>query len=616
VANVRSLLLVLATAWLAFIGSFPGVASAAPHHASSARPESGTAEWPVPPEGPAFLAMSFPTAQSGWVVGAGFIWHTEDGGHAWTVQYRGPVQIEGIQAVSPATAYAWGPHTLLATADAGRVWHPVLHTKSTLWSFSWVGPRTGYAIMGPDYQMRTLHYTADGGRVFIPVRTPFAASEVAFATPSHGWVLGPHGQIDRTTDGGRNWVLSFKLPPIKGIPASNYEAAELVAAGPTTAWVLYQGTASMSQAPYSLYRTLNGVTWRAVLASRPGAVGPAPGNPQGVPSAPGSSPGGLLATGQMALVLGTCEACGMGSAALTTTTDGGRTWSPAVTIPDLPGVPFLSSDIAFPTRSRGYLAVPGMGATILTTNDGGQEWTPVWPSHAGPFRGVSFLSATVGFGLGLPGNAGAVLASHDGGRLWHQIAELPGSDSTPYADGLGNGIVFSNPADGVAIGPARKLYRTNDGGRHWQLANPTVLPADATIALVDGRGCVGSPYGTGRVLWTTHDVSWRLNRRDTLGHCLMNVLPSWMQEVLKQSGTTVPMTAGGVGNTVFWQTTSTTWTVATDRGRRLGHITLPDNASFGVNSMDYATPADAWVELPGGLLYHSTDGGLDWTRLP
>lgn len=363
-------------------------ALAAPSPAAAARAAAAPVD---------FAAMAFATPAAGWVAGPGFVWHTEDGGRAWTVQYRGKADLVGVAAVSGTVAYAWGGSTVLRTTDGGHVWRALrlpmpLGSPTAVLSVSAVGPAMAYMALGSTVVGAGATYvTRDGGRAWTVLPAPFPFGQVAFTSATDGWaVTRPADAVHavyRTADGGRKWTPSFALPPS---PWPGVDGARLFAAGATDAYLLLSGGSGMSQTSYSIYHTADGTHWRPVVAVPTAGAGPAPGNPRGVSTGPmvpgglGSSPGPLAVIHGGVVAAGECRACNDPTTDVVRSDTAGRTWSAPVRIEGSDGLPTFS-DLSFPTPTVGYLAVPGYygpnASAIFVTHDGGHAWTAVWRSR-------------------------------------------------------------------------------------------------------------------------------------------------------------------------------------------------------------------------------------------
>lgn len=118
---------------------------------------------------------------------------------------------------------------------------------------------------------------------------------------------------------------------------------------------------------------------------------------------------------------------------------------------------------------------------MLRTTDGAATWHDVTP----PQLSALITPANVGAGAATPqvlfldaarawtAAAGALIATSDGGRRWHGLGALPPS-CVPFE--------FLDPAYGwcnaaaVVAGQSVNLYRTVDGGLHWQQVPVTRRP--------------------------------------------------------------------------------------------------------------------------------------------
>ncbi|MDQ2743531.1 MAG: YCF48-related protein [Chloroflexota bacterium] len=103
--------------------------------------------------------------------------------------------------------------------------------------------------------------------------------------------------------------------------------------------------------------------------------------------------------------------------------------------------------------------------------------------------------------------------THDGGRHWTPTAPVPTISLEGYPD-----IPYSFPdARHGFILMGKRLYRTSDGGRHWQaITAPIPLDARDTIQFFDGRQGLalqpGDTSGRRSILWRTADggETWKV----------------------------------------------------------------------------------------------------------
>lgn len=599
------------------------LAAKSPAQQTSAKPASEIARIAPLPKGPAFTAISFANARSGWVAGPDFIWHTGNAGRAWIVQYRGPARFTGLEAVNSDVAYAWSAHALLTTKDGGKTWRTVYRAKKPIVSFSAATADTSYVVsLGS-----ALEKTTNGGGSWRAVRSTLPLAQVDFVRPLRGWALTSSGEVYRTDDGGTTWTLSFALTP-SDANGGGLVAGHITATSAKSAWALFIGGSGMSQTSYSVYHTSDGIDWRPVVNGATAGGGPGPGDAAHAPTGPlvpgglGSSPGPLVATADnAAYMVGECSACGAGMSDIVQTTDGGRHWTSPVTIADVQGLPTLA-DLSFPTPTTGWLAIPGYfsDSAILVTHDRGRHWHVAWPTNPGPQNGISFVTKADGYGLGLAGDPRSVLATQDGGRTWRQIAPLPTlSSSLTAMDESGSAMEFITSTGGYALNSAGKLYRTLDRGRHWTSVAVPAMPG-AILAIIAGQGCIGAPYGEEIVLWTANGGrTWHTSRHLTFSACLARHAPVWVRRPMRlhSSAENPIVAAGGTAQVAWVETANGSWTVLTDHGEVAVAFTLAPRFSDGTPlTVDYVNANDGWLEFPGGILYRTSDGGRHWLRLP
>ena len=178
---------------------------------------------------------------------------------------------------------------------------------------------------------------------------------------------------------------------------------------------------------------------------------------------------------------------GQSAHALLRTLDGGRHWT-AVKVPDRPGSLF---DVALAVHdvNTAWLVSPlnvKQGpplSVVLSTHDGGGSWSRSNVIRGWAFDAAAFSWLTARRGWLLTGEGGAagstptdVYRTEDGGLHWQLLAYNHLLKGSPAAlgscDGF-TGISFRTAEDGWAAGSCGAapqilmLYRTLDGGRRW-----------------------------------------------------------------------------------------------------------------------------------------------------
>lgn len=134
--------------------------------------------------------------------------------------------------------------------------------------------------------------------------------------------------------------------------------------------------------------------------------------------------------------------------------DSGGTWRQVVT----PTRAFLTA-VDFADTSTGWAV--GHDAVVLRTADGGENWELQYadPELETPLMDVRFADAATGFAVGA---YGLFLETVDGGENWEQRWV---TDEEIHF----NAILNPAPQQWFMAGEFGGLYRSDDGGREWQV---------------------------------------------------------------------------------------------------------------------------------------------------
>ncbi len=340
-------------------------------------------------DGGADLALSdvqFVSPERGWVVGAGRILATVDGGRSWQVQYRGPADLIDVDFVDANHGFAVGADQLLTTDDGGQQWSQLREPCLSIRAVDFASPTMGYAVgggtpyEGQTFQGSRLLVTTDGGRQWRrDTKAPTGPQSLSFATEQDGWV-GTPGRVWHTTDGGLHWTLSFTEPASHPVVSSYPGDTSLVQCGTAqAAWVLFVGSgAATMHSPYVAFATTDGHDWHAVLEETFTEGGMTEVH---APDGPGTYPGPFSAvSGETAVFVGFSPPLSV--APMDIATDNGRKLSSprAVTgIWDPTGTAFLSGDMGWVI---GLAAGNEKDWVIDATADGGRTWALQWSSAA------------------------------------------------------------------------------------------------------------------------------------------------------------------------------------------------------------------------------------------
>jgi photosystem II stability/assembly factor-like uncharacterized protein len=253
--------------------------------------------------------------------------------------------------------------TISLTADGGRTFRVVLHTRRQVLALQTAGPAAAIAELDQGHALRTL----DGGRSWRPFRLRYHAS---FATPRVGLgfrtaLVGNRLVLTllATSDGGRSWRA--RASPCRQALADT-ALVDLVT--PRLGWLVCLGEPGAGSQQKAVYRTIDGGrSWQlgaeTIFYPHPRVHGGISiyGYPYGIAFAPDGF--GILWEGRGTVYV---------------TRNGGRRWTaqPSVARPE---IDFGRGAAAFPDGHAFLLLGRGGGppTRLLATPDHGRTWQTV-----------------------------------------------------------------------------------------------------------------------------------------------------------------------------------------------------------------------------------------------
>jgi photosystem II stability/assembly factor-like uncharacterized protein len=228
-------------------------------------------------------------------------------------------------------------------------------------------------------------------------------------------------------------------------------------------------------------------------------------------------------------------------------------------------------------------------------------------------RGVSAVSATVAWASGANGT---VLRTEDGGATWQKMA-VPGAEKLDFRDVDATGV---RSAYVLSIGPgeASRIYKTVDGGAHWNLQFANTDPKiflDAMAFRDDQHGIAFSDSVDGRfvILTTSNGRTWERVPADRLPSALPD------EGAYAASGTNIAMAAGRIwigtaaGRVLRSSDLGRTWTasktgLAASQSAGIFSIAFRDASHGVVVGGDYRNESAAVDNVAW-----TSDGGTTWT---
>lgn len=608
-------------------------------------------------------AVQFLSQNDGWVSGCSnvlsdgtrtgcFLLSTTSGGARWNQTQTGPVAIEALDFLTAQSGFLVGVEgrhiEVLRTYDRGRslstlanLLSPVpaadLSHAPTIHAFS---PNSAYLSFGT-----SLVTTGNGFRTFTLHKGPgaplngYQSDSIVLRSLTLGYGLSG-GTIYRTTNGGGSWQSVFQVPKVLTSYLGAAYASGITLSG-STGWasISFQGCWA-GGCPGAIAVTRDGGTdWQVESVSNMGAI---PGW-KGPMSGPGGGVTSLQSTDPHTVVVNTMYG-------LSVSADAGQTWS------------FVPADQIEP--SGGEIAfdyVPGAGIYALGSAPNGDyliheqrvgaNWQQLFPGIV-PLSSVDFVSAGVGFGIGLPWlwQNSALLRTTDGGATWSLVnASLP-----PNVQAMS----FANSEDGlIALSSPAKVLVTVDGGAHWR---PVATSLTGIVAMFGGGQGVVAPERLGTILtgrlfrlsggtlrqmngihWPVPVGSTRMDEALTftspttgwLGTLSQGRLRlyrttdgavSWRRIAVPSHLTAVPNTLqiSGSGKDAVWVAVGPLSAVGSgaeilktsDGGGTWTLISIPISVRWGDGPSDFSAVGNesAWL-ISQGTTYRTADGGRVWT---
>jgi photosystem II stability/assembly factor-like uncharacterized protein len=379
---------------------------------------------------------------------------------------------------APATANAQAVATPTPTPTPQAIQIPQMTMIDALhgWAFSSDHKHIYYTHEGP------AHWTdVTPSQMSTTTGTSITAS--FFLNATHGYlgiVQGTQVYLLSTQDSGQTWQETpFNITPINGI----VNIHQITFTDPQHGWLTFnRDQRQPGSFDILLMSTSNsGQTWQTLLdTSQNSASLPLPYSQSGTLTFTSPLNGSISGVWLS------------GSVYLYSTTNGGKTWSPANI------APIKGANSIYFTQTYGpywqnshsgtvyvkYDTSDGNGMPHLTayqTNNGGKSWIlgPSSPSTSYvEFYNLSFLNAQQGWSFGFDGQGQFFMHyTSTGGLTWSTFQPTGLLAAQPDYQVVSN-LTFVNVLTGwIIIKDAQdnyNLYQTNNSGKSWQLLSPVV----------------------------------------------------------------------------------------------------------------------------------------------
>ncbi|MFO0918042.1 MAG: YCF48-related protein [Planctomycetaceae bacterium] len=256
-------------------------------------------------------------------------------------------------------------------------------------------------------------------------------------------------------------------------------------------------------------------------------------------------------------------------------------------------------DVQFVDSKHGW-AVGEHGA-VWQTSDGGRQWSLRDAGTTATLRSVCLLTDQVGWIAGWQTHGsralaeGMLLATKDGGQSWQSldVSKLSPLKSVRFF-GLDEGVLIGEPTEENPTG----VWNTTDGGQNWQpLGGRASSGWNCTAIVAPEMGLLAGRDGGVALLAGPQLLPSRmppLQGRAVRALALVADAPSWL---VGDGGLVMRSESEGV----VWE--------ALSEG-------LPNEVRFVSDFRAVAAHGQSvWIAgNPGGVIWHSRDGGRNWTR--
>lgn len=399
--------------------------------------------------GPAWFygSITFANEKQGWVAVYHWIFHSDDGGRTWVIQFdtgKTDYAIGDIAFRDPMHGCATG-WSVICTEDGGRTWSERLglapNDDKRLGGLSFIGRSDGWTVGGGSL----IYKTADGGRSWnmAPKSSNKCGGSPFFVNKQTGWLYG--SSICRTDDGGQSWVKQDV-----GIAVKNLyfiDAANGWAVGSIGETKDGRQTTSISNDVVKIWRVIKytadgGKTWTTQYKE----LGPDRYSDFRGVFFINSSNGWVVANKDTILF----------------TKDGGKHWGHQKggdARNDYSHVHFINSKTGWITGYRFHDRWTGI---ILATVDGGKHWSVQYTEEDVGFDDIYVTDRKEIWVSGNTdsGELGALIHTTDGGVTWSaDVFSSMGFNRMAFLD-KDRGAIFSEITGFVVI--------TDDGGKTWK----------------------------------------------------------------------------------------------------------------------------------------------------
>jgi photosystem II stability/assembly factor-like uncharacterized protein len=434
-----------------------------------AQPDVWTIQSPLP-TGNGLNSIYFHNADTGFILGNGYSYRTDNGGNTWT-------EIKGVGGQSvyfvgnTGYAVAEGTH-IQKTIDGGKTWtNHATGIYCILNSVFFTDANSGYVVGGNGTILKTI----DGGITWtMKMINPFNTfSSVYFTDANTGYAADFNGKIVKTVNAGTTWATIYTSSTVSFSSIYFINSNIGYAVGSAILKTVDGGATWTTQA--------SGMSLQEVYFTDAN-TGYVVGNGRKILK---TIDGGAT---WIAQVCGTADyylnsVCFIGNTGyivgengtLLKTINGGATWSSIIN-----GTTSALNSVNFTDANTGYAV--GFNGTILKTINGGSVWANKISGTIRSLNSVCFIGNT-GYTVG---DSGITLKTINGGSNW--ISQTSSTICDLHS------VFFINDMTGFAAGDSGKIIKTVNGGTTWTSLNSSTTNRLYSVYFTD----INTGYAVGQ----------------------------------------------------------------------------------------------------------------------
>jgi photosystem II stability/assembly factor-like uncharacterized protein len=455
--------------------------------------------------------------------------------------------------------------TSFAGSWNGWIYQNPYPTKNTLLGVKFITPQKGWVVG----EHGTILYTEDGGENWEAQEsgTEEDLKSVTFMSEKVGWAVG-NGGIIHTEDGGKKWERQVNSKDLLHIVFFLNENEGWIGGAMGTFLHTKDGGENWNKEDIGSYADIAGIFFL------------------------NSNMGWVLSGGKVYR-----------------TKNGGKNWE----MSELPPVSFLApspseqgwqGSIFFINEKRGWATV-GFDY-MYSTEDGGKTWKTIKVPNS--VDRIAFTDENNGCIA-----ARSIICTKDGGKTWKEILSAKpgiGADIEGYSVAIW-GFSFANRNTGFAVGKGGQIFKTEDRGKTWK-AKSRAYRWDLYFLDSQKGWANGSKRNKGSIIKTedggkTWKTQKEFDNRIEISFFFINPAIGWaVANEQSRDNRKGPLVLNYI--ILYTNAGGKTW---------ITQIKEPGGEKYISNQLldiFFMNPNVGWVGGYNGMILHTKDGGKNWEK--